>query len=340
MLHSEIEVFERIGVIGCGAWGTALAMQGALKAKEVLIYCREKEIEASVNNEHENIKHLHGVKLLCNIKATCDLNDLQNMDLLLIAIPAQRIRQFLSDNHEFKFSNPVLLCSKGIEDHTLKCLSDVVVEFWDANVMVLSGPNFANEVVKGKISATTIASSNEALGVKAAHTFHSHNFRVYRSDDVIGVQILGAVKNVIAIAAGISIGLALGENSKAALITRGVHEACQLLQALGGQMKTALGLAGIGDMLLTATSITSRNTELGCKIGRGVPIKEIINSADGKTIEGYYSCKALYKIGKEHHLDLPIINSLHDILYENLDLQDAINIILQRSSGLEWDIRG
>lgn len=332
MSLSEINSFKKIGVIGCGAWGTALAIKCALNSSDVILYCREPELEESVNLHHENNLYLPGIKLPANIKATITLTDLRECDLLLMAIPSQYIRQFMLDNSNFTPSQPVLLCSKGIENSTLKCLTDVVLEFWKVPIMVISGPNFAKEVALGKISATTIASEDKILGMRMAKTLTSPNFRVYWCDDIKGVQILAAAKNVIAIAAGISLGLSLGENCKAAIITRGLHEACQLLNVFGGKIQTALGLAGIGDLLLTATSTTSRNMEFGYTIGQ----KMSIDHDDHKTIEGYHSCKSLFELSKLHNLDLPIINALYGILYEGRSIDKTMTTLLQRENKPEF----
>jgi len=331
MLHLEASPFKNIGVIGGGAWGTALAIKCALNDANVTLYCRESELEENINQRQENHLYLPNIKLPINIKATTNLAKLEGCDLLLMAVPAQKIRGFMLANTQFSPSQPVLLCSKGIENSTLKCLSDLVLEFWNVPIMVISGPNFASEVALGKISATTIASEDKLLGLRMTKTLASSNFRVYLSDDIKGVQILAAAKNVIAIAAGISLGLSLGENCKAALITRGLHEACQLLHVFGGKIQTALGLAGIGDLILTATSTTSRNMEFGYRIGQGLAI-----DAGDSTIEGYYSCKALFELGRKHDLDLPIINSLHGILYEGKQIDKTINDLLSREAKPEF----
>lgn len=317
--------FRSIGIIGAGAWGTALALKCALKADDVLLYSRDIDVVESVNISNENKKHLLGVKLHSNIRSTSDINDLSSCDLLLLSIPSQKIRSFIEDNISFSPTQPVIVCSKGIENNSLKCLTDVVLEFWDCPIAVLSGPNFAKEVAINKISASTLASRDPELLSKASRTLESDTFSIYQTDDIIGVQILGAAKNVIAIAAGISMGLDLGENCKAALITLGINESCKLISCFGGKLETALGLAGIGDLMLTATSITSRNTAFGYNLAKDA--KACIMN---ETVEGYHSCKALHQIANIHKITLPIINGLYNVLYNKKDINSFVKDVLSR----------
>lgn len=318
--------FRSIGIIGAGAWGSALAVKCALKADDVLLYSRDLGVVESVNIYNENKKHLSGIKLQSNIRSTCDIHDLSSCDLLLLSIPSQKIRSFIEDNVSFSPKQPVIVCSKGIENNSLKCLTDVVLEFWNCPIAILSGPNFAKEVAINKISASTLASLDSELLSKMSRTLESDTFSIYQTDDIIGVQILGAAKNVIAIAAGISMGLNLGENCKAALITLGIKESCRLISCFGGKLETALGLAGIGDLILTATSTTSRNTAFGYNLAQ----KTDADIIDNETVEGYHSCKALHQISKIHNINLPIINGLYHVLYNNKDVnffvKDALSV--------------
>lgn len=316
--------FKYIGIIGAGAWGTALAMKCALNVEKVVIYSRDSDVVSSINNSNENKKHLSGIKLHQNITSTSNIKDLSSCDLLLISIPSQKIREFLEENTSFSPNKPVLVCSKGIENQSLKCLTDVVLEFWDCPIAVLSGPNFAKEVAMNKMSASTLASSDSELLNRISASLTSPAFSIYQTDDLMGVQMLGAAKNVIAIAAGISMGLDLGENCKAALITLGINESCKLISYFGGKLETALGFSGIGDLILTATSITSRNTAFGYKLAHGIK-EDAINAA---TVEGYHSCKALYEIGIIHKIDLPIVTGLYNVLYNNKDANLFVEEVL------------
>lgn len=324
MSQLENNNFRSIGIIGAGAWGTALAVKYGLKVDDVLLYSRDIDVVESINISNENKKHLLGVKLSSNIRSTSDINKLSSCDLLLLSIPSQKIRSFIEDNISFSPTQPVIVCSKGIENTSLQCLTDVVLEFWNCPIAVLSGPNFAKEVAMNKISATTLASLDNELLSKASRTLESDTFSIYQTDDIIGVQILGAAKNVIAIAAGISMGLGLGENCKAALITLGINESCKLISCFGGKLETALGLAGIGDLMLTATSITSRNTAFGYNLGKESKTYVIYN----ETVEGYHSCKALHQIANIHKINLPIINGLYNVLYNKKDINMFVKDVL------------
>jgi glycerol-3-phosphate dehydrogenase (NAD(P)+) len=315
--------FHQVGVIGGGAWGTALAIKAAENQANVTLFCREAILVESINQLHLNNLYLPEVNLPRTIKATIELDDLLTCDLLLISLPTQSIRQFIEQNLDFKPKQPVLLCSKGIENETLKCLTEVVLELWDVSIMVLSGPNFAKEVALGCYTSTEITGIDENLLIQTANTFASKSFDIYLNNDPIGVQILAAAKNVIAIGAGLCAGAALGENCRAALITRCLDEAHHLLLKVGGKSQTVNGLAGIGDLLLTATSSTSRNTDFGYNLGQGIKITALLD----KTVEGYYTSKALFELGSKHNCQMPILEAIYKILYQNYPIDELLTAL-------------
>jgi len=330
-ISSNINKFNKIGIVGGGAWGTALAQLFSKNVDTVLIYDRNSDLVDNINSHNKNNKSFPDFKLNKNIKATSDPQLLSDLEAILLVIPSQMVRTVLLEFKQLEIKLPkILICAKGIENNSLKLISEVVNEIYaDSEIGILSGPNFASEVIIEQPSATTIASKNIEFAKSIVYSISSSKFKAYYSSDIIGVQVAGAVKNVMAIASGIATGLGFMENAKAALITRGVSEITLLNQALGGNPITLLGLSGIGDLFLTCSSTKSRNMEFGFKIGKGNKIHELITD-NTKTIEGYFTAKSIYELGKKLNIEMPICETIYKILYEGLDVNVAVEELLNR----------
>lgn len=321
--------FKNILVIGDGAWGTALAITAANNIENVIIYSRDQKVVDSINGSNVNPKSFPQINLPYNISATAEPNSFVKAELILIAIPAQALRKFLLDFKEYIPCVPLIICSKGIENETLNLMSEICGQILPTNVIaVLSGPNFACEIAAKKLSASLIACEHEEIGISIVRALSNTAFRCYYSNDIIGVQIAGAAKNVIAVAAGILVGLSLGENAKAALVTRGLNEITRLSIALNGKLETSFGLAGMGDLILTCGSRTSRNMSLGFMLASGKHREEIIN--EGGTYEGYPTSLSINALCEKLNLDLPIFKSVYRILYQGSNIENEIEQLINR----------
>ena len=316
----------KIAVLGSGSWGTALALVANRAQHEIVIYSRSNEVCQQINLKQENVSYLSNIILPKTITATNELADIIDMDILIIAIPAQNIRNLCIDLKKLNLpDNKILLiCSKGIEQKSLNLMSETVKEILPmTQVAVLSGPNFAREVAMDLPTITTIASSDIKLSEMLAKSLSNINFRIYPSDDVIAVQIIGAAKNVLAIATGITIGKKLGENAKASIISRGVFEINALSLAMGGRYDAILSPAGLGDIHLTCSSSTSRNTSMGIAIAQGT----VANNA---LAEGFYSAESINALAKKLNIEMPICSAIYKIMYEKFDVDFIINELLRR----------
>lgn len=302
----------RIGVIGGGAWGTALAQVAASDGEPVLLWAREGEVVASINDAHQNALFLPGVALSPAIRATGRLSDLAGMDALLVVAPAQHIRAVLADIAIGE--TPLVLCAKGIEANTGLLVGEVAAQVHPAaRIAVLSGPTFAHEVAKGLPTAVTLACADDALGERLATRLASPAFRTYASRDVIGAEIGGAVKNVLAIACGVVEGAGLGLNARAALIARGFAEMTRFGVARGGQAETLAGLSGLGDLVLTCSSTNSRNFSLGVGLGQGRAAGELM--ADRRTVaEGAFTAPVLKAEAAKAGVDMPVTDAVCALL--------------------------
>ena len=324
----------KIGVIGGGVWGSTLAK--LLSNNKVFLFARDKKVIKSINEHHFNPKLKYAI-FNENITATDDLALLNDSDFLFIALPSQSIREVLS---AFKSSNAnleIIIASKGIEISTLDMLSKVVEDKTACkNISVLSGPCFSDEVSQNLPTAVTFASKNRKSFDKINSLFNKKNFRIYYSDDVIGCQIGGALKNIYAIGAGITLGLNLGENAKSAFITRSFVEMMRFAKALGANEKTIFGLSGLGDLILTCSSVKSRNTKFGQLISTiSLPnIEDILRSQE--VTEGYFTLSAVKKIADQKKIDMPIATSIYNILYNKYAIKDEINNLLERPSSDEF----
>jgi glycerol-3-phosphate dehydrogenase (NAD(P)+) len=317
----------RIGVIGGGAWGTALAQVAARGGQPVTLWAREAEVVESVNAAHQNHHFLAGVPLSESIRATGDLADLAGHDALLVVAPAQHVRAVLSSAPIG--STPLVLCAKGIEAGTRLLVGEVAHQAApDAAIAVLSGPTFAHEVAAGKPTAVTLACEDENLRSRLAARLAGPGFRTYGSADVIGAEIGGAVKNVLAIACGVVEGAGLGLNARAALIARGFAEMTRFGLARGGQAETLTGLSGLGDLVLTCSSTNSRNFSLGVGLGQGRSAADLM--ADRKTVaEGAFTAPVLREAAAEAGVDMPVTEAVNALL-EGVAVREVIGALLAR----------
>ena len=321
----------KFGVIGAGAWGTALANVVAANGKACVLWAREEEVVNTVNNDHQNPIFLPGVEINPYVRATTDLADACNAEALLFVVPTQHIRSVaeIAAPHIRK-GLPVVLCAKGIELGSNALLSHVLHETVPhALPAVLSGPTFADEVARGLPTGVTLACADDAVGTDLAESLGSTTFRPYLSSDVIGAQIGGALKNVLAIAAGIVAGRALGENAKAAVTTRGLAEMLRFSEALGGNGITLMGLSGLGDLVLTCGSSKSRNHALGVALARGEAAKDFL-SARNTVAEGAYTVAATMAIAQKKEIDLPICEAIDAVINQGVGLDEAIEALLNR----------
>jgi glycerol-3-phosphate dehydrogenase (NAD(P)+) len=318
----------RIGVVGAGAWGTALAQVAAADGAPVLIWAREPEVVEAINGTHENTSFLKGVPLRESIRATGDMADLGECEAFLIVSPAQYLRMSLSELPAG--GKPLLLCAKGIEDKTGLLMHEVAREVLpESPIAVLSGPTFAHEVAAGLPTAVTLAIEDRALGERLVARIAQPLFRPYLSDDVAGAEVGGAVKNVLAIACGVVEGRQLGLNARAALISRGFAEMTRFGLAKGARAETLAGLAGLGDLVLTCSSTSSRNFSLGKGIGEGARPADLL--ADRKTVaEGAFTAPVLKRAADALGVDMPIVAAVCALLAEEASVDEIVGRLLAR----------
>jgi glycerol-3-phosphate dehydrogenase (NAD(P)+) len=316
-----------IGVIGAGAWGTALA-QVAAQNGPVTLWAFEPEVADAINEVHENSAYLPGIPLSPTIRATAHIADLDACDALLVVTPAQHMRLILAAAPVG--TTPLLLCSKGIEKGTMALMTEVAAEACpDAPLAALSGPTFASEVAAGLPTAVTLACADEALGARLAERLALPAFRPYRSTDLIGAEIGGAVKNVLAIACGIVEGAGLGRNARAALIARGFAEMTRFGIARGARPDTLAGLAGLGDLVLTCSSEQSRNFSLGLGIGRGESAVTLLS--DRRTVaEGAFTAPVLVQAARAAGVEMPIAEAVAALIAGDWTATQAIEALLAR----------
>lgn len=322
---------QTIGIVGAGAWGTALAQVARQAGRDVLIWAYEAQAIAGINDRHENCAWLPGVALDSAITATDSLARIASCDAVLLATPAQHLRAAGAGlAPHLDAGKPVAICAKGIEQETGELLTQVLRGVLPQAIpAVLSGPSFAREVARGMPTAVTLACAEEPLGKALAHTMRHRTFRPYWTDDLIGAQIGGAIKNVLAIAAGIVVGRELGASAHAALTARGFAEMTRFGQALGARPETMSGLSGLGDLILTCSSPQSRNMSLGLALGRGEALADILKARTSVT-EGVYTASAMVELARAHAVDLPISAAVHDILAGKASVREAIGELLAR----------
>ncbi len=329
---------QRIGVVGAGAWGTALAANAALQGRQVVLWAREAAVVEAINEGQRNTMFLPDVALDPAIKATAELAQVCDADAVLLVAPAQFLRPLCQDlAARWQPGTPALICAKGIEQESGALMSEVVAaELAGAQIAVLSGPTFAAEVARGLPAAVTLAAADESLGAALVAALGSPHFRPYLSSDVIGAQIGGAVKNVLAIACGIVSGRRLGDNARAALITRGLAEMMRLALAKWARRETLMGLSGLGDLVLTCSSEQSRNMSLGLELGRGSRLAEILEGR--RTVaEGVASAPAVLALAARLGVEMPISAAVDAIVHHGASVDEAINGLLSRPFKGEWD---
>ncbi len=322
---------QRFGVIGGGAWGTALAQVLRRAGRDVVIWAREPEVVAAINTSHNNPLFLPGVALDPALRATGDVVEAARADALLLVVPAQHLREMCRQlGGTLAPSTPLVICAKGIEEESGALLSEVVAaSLPQACLAVLSGPTFAAEVAHGLPTAITLAASDEELGQRLIAALGTREFRPYFTDDVAGAQIGGAVKNVMAIACGIVMGRGFGDNARAALITRGLAEMVRLALAHGGKAETLMGLSGLGDLTLTCSSTQSRNHSLGLALGKGEKLDTYV-AGRRSVAEGVTSAAATAALARKLKVDMPIVSAIDAILHHGAAIDKVIEALLTR----------
>jgi len=318
----------KVGVVGGGAWGTALAQVAAANGRETLLWARESEVVDAINSRHENSLFLAGVPLNETIRATADFGDLDACDTWLLVTPAQHMRAVLEEARHCE--RALVLCSKGIEEQSGELLHRVAAQTCPgAQIAVLSGPTFAHEVAKGLPTAVTLAAQDGELAQQLRDRLAQPTFRIYVSDDVAGAEIGGAVKNVLAIACGVVEGKGLGQNARAALIGRGFAEMTRFGMAFGARRETLVGLSGLGDLVLTCSSTSSRNYSLGKGIGEGRSAAELL--ADRKTVaEGAFTAPVLARLAREKGVDMPIVDAVDALIAGRANVDEVLGALLSR----------
>ena len=328
-----------VGVIGSGAWGTALAQALHSSSLRVTMWTRDQDLAHTISHTHSNPIYLAGAPLNPEIQATSTLSEALAADIVFLVVPTQYLRDVCRAAAPlWKMRTPAILCSKGIEIATGHLASTVVEQELPPQtpLAVLSGPSFARDVIRGLPCAVTLACADTYLGQSLTQAIGNRTLRPYHTSDVIGTEIGGAIKNVLAIACGILDGKALGESARAALLTRGLAEMTRLGVALGGRPETFMGLSGIGDLILTATSMQSRNFSLGVALGQGHSFDEVMAQRKAVT-EGVATAAAIAKLAKKQTVEMPICAAVYRILHENENIDRMIDAFLARPLRSEVD---
>jgi glycerol-3-phosphate dehydrogenase (NAD(P)+) len=330
---------QKITLLGAGSWGTALSILIAKKGCQVLLWGHNEGHISAIAKDRENRRYLPGQTLPSPISVTSDLKKAAEFsDLILLSVPSHAFKSTLGNLKPYVNADHLRIAwaTKGFNPEDGSLLHQVVAELFspDTPAAVLSGPSFANEVAANLPTAITVASTKIKFANQVADILHNDRFRTYTSSDIIGVEVGGAVKNVMAIAAGIADGLGFGANTRAALITRGLNEIMRLGVKLGGKQETFIGLAGLGDLVLTCTDNQSRNRRFGLALGLGKSIADTINEI-GQEIEGIATAKETYLLAKRHGIDMPITEQTYKVLYENLNPLTAVQNLLARDQKAE-----
>lgn len=324
----------RIGVVGAGAWGTALAMLANRAGSVATLWTRNAQVMEAIRQQRENVQYLPDIFIDSAIGVTDDLQQFSQCDILIISIPAQSLRTVAISLSDIVRANvPLVLATKGIERGSLMLMSEVVQSILPHNpIAILSGPNFAREAAQGLPTAATLATLHPAAAEKIAFSLGGKFFRLYTSTDPVGTQIGGALKNVLAIAAGIVEGRGLGENARAALITRGIAEIARLARAKGGAEETLMGLSGIGDILLSCSSAKSRNYALGMRLGQSnqADIAALLHQRSGGLTEGVATAESVGQLARKLGVTMPIAFGVGDILSGSADIDSTVMRLLER----------
>jgi glycerol-3-phosphate dehydrogenase (NAD(P)+) len=329
----------RAAVLGTGSWGTAFAKVLADAGTDVVLWARRPELAETVQRTRENPDYLPGVRLPDRVVATGDAGEaLAGADLVVIAVPSQSLRENLAGWAPYVPAGaPLLSLMKGVESGTTKRMSEVIREVArvdESRVAVVSGPNLAKEIAAGQPAASVVACADLDTATWLQGTCHAPYFRPYTNTDVVGCELGGAVKNVIALVVGIASGMGFGDNTKASLITRGLAETARLGVALGADPLTFAGLAGLGDLVATCSSPLSRNRTFGERLGRGETLEEVV-AATRQTAEGVKSCRPILELAQRHGVDVPLTEAAVAVLFEGMRPADAVQLIMQRSAKQE-----
>jgi len=321
---------DTVAIIGSGSWGTALGTLLALQFKQVIMIGREVHVAEEINTSHTNSLYLPELTLPANMSASTELEAAKKASLVLVVVPSAGVRSVATDLSKINFPSetPIVSCTKGIEHNTGERMSEIIHDMLPNNPLAaLSGPNHAEEVSRCLTSCAVIGSQDETLTAELQEIFAAPFFRSYTCNDMAGMELGGAIKNVFAIAAGIAAGLELGDNAIAALVTRGLAEMTRLGTALGGRPETFTGLSGIGDLMVTCYSPHSRNNRVGNALGKGGQLDEIIANL-GMVAEGVPNTLSIYKVAREANIRTPLIDAVHAILYENRSAQEVLKELL------------
>lgn len=322
---------KNIAVIGSGSWGTAMAVHLAKIGHNVDLWSWKKEESDALISNLENKEFLPGVKIPENVNFTHDLSCVKGKDFIVLVSPSQAIRNVVKGMSTYVDNDSIIvILSKGLENGTLKTMSEVVSEeLPHSRIVVMSGPSHAEEVAI-EIPTANVAASDDIEAAKCVQTeFMNEHFRIYTGNDVLGVELGGAVKNVIALCAGIVDGIGFGDNTKAALMTRGMREISRLGVKMGAKEETFNGLTGIGDLIVTCTSMHSRNRRAGILIGQGYTLDETIEKVH-MVVEGVYSTKAVYELAQKYNVDMPIVNEAYNVLYNSKNPKQAVLELMKR----------
>jgi len=326
---------KKVAIIGSGSWGVALAIHLAKLGNEVKIWSFDKE-EADLINIEKKCKFLPNITLPEGIECFLDFeNTIKDSNIILHVTPSKFTRSIVKQYKQYIVNQPIIICSKGFEKETLSTLDEVILdEIPNAKIGVFSGPTHAEEICIGVPSAMVIASKSNTILKQVQALFMSDSIRVYTSSDIKGAELGGALKNIIAFSAGVAAGIGLGDNSFAALITRGLNEITRLGVALGGKQNTFYGLTGLGDLIVTCLSEHSRNRKAGILIGQGKTIEETQKEV-GMTIESIDNIEVAYELSKIHSIEMPIVETVYNILYNNLSSKEAVKKLMNRDKKTE-----
>ena len=329
----------KISVIGSGGWGIALTILLHKNRHDLMIWSFDKREAEELKTTRENKTKLPNILLPEDIKVTDDLKEaVDNKDVLILAVPSKAIRSVSKSLKNIIKDNQIIVnVTKGLEEDTLETMTDIIEEELKGKkpqVAVLSGPSHAEEVGKGIPTTCVVSAHNKELTLYLQNIFMNPSFRVYTSPDMLGIEIGGALKNVIALAAGIADGLNYGDNTKAALITRGIKEIASLGVAMGGEQSTFYGLTGLGDLIVTCASMHSRNRRAGILLGQGKTLDEAIKEVN-MVVEGVYSAKSALMAAKKYNVEIPIIEQVNAVLFENKNAAEAVNELMIRDKKLE-----
>ena len=328
----------KIGILGGGSWGTTVASLCARNCTTI-IWARNKKTVDEINQNHSNEKYLPGAKLSESLRASTSIKKaIRKADVVIMAIPSQQFRLVLEEAKDYiRPWVPIVSLAKGLEQGTKKRMTEVIEEVLPGHPAgALTGPNLAREIIAGQAAASVIAMVDTSIAKKLQKVFNTGLFRVYTNDDVIGCELGGALKNIIAIAAGMGAGAGAGDNTSAAVITRGLAELTRLGVAMGGKPATFSGLAGMGDLVATCSSTQSRNRYVGYHLGKGRKLKDIIEEMS-MVAEGVKTCGVVMELAEEYGVEMPITNEVYKVLYEGNSVLDAYRGLLKTASGSEAD---